>query len=44
MPKPRISYIDPATVKDPAMIAEFERCARILDELLVASTRNERTD
>jgi hypothetical protein len=28
MPKPRISYIDPATVKDPAMIAEFERCAR----------------
>jgi len=28
MPKPRISYIDPAAVKDPAMIAEFERCAR----------------
>jgi alkylhydroperoxidase family enzyme len=28
MSKPRISYIDPATVKDPAMIAEFERCAR----------------
>src|SRR5450755_5014258 len=28
MPKPRISYIDPATVKDPAMISEFERCAR----------------
>ena len=28
MPKPRISYVDPATVKDPAMIAEFERCAR----------------
>jgi len=28
MPKPRISYIDPATVEDPAMLAEFERCAR----------------
>jgi hypothetical protein len=28
MSKPRISYIDPATVKDPAMIVEFERCAR----------------
>jgi alkylhydroperoxidase family enzyme len=28
MPKPRISYVDPATIKDPAMIAEFERCAR----------------
>ena len=28
MPKPRISYVDPANVKDPAMIAEFERCAR----------------
>lgn len=28
MSKPRISYVDPATVKDPAMIAEFERCAR----------------
>ncbi len=28
MAKPRISYVDPATVKDPAMIAEFERCAR----------------
>ena len=28
MSKPRISYIDPKTVKDPAMIAEFERCAR----------------
>src|SRR5499433_2567746 len=28
MSKPRISYIDPATIKDPAMIAEFERCAR----------------
>jgi alkylhydroperoxidase family enzyme len=28
MGKPRISYVDPATVKDPAMIAEFERCAR----------------
>jgi len=25
---PRISYVDPTTVKDPAMIAEFERCAR----------------
>jgi alkylhydroperoxidase family enzyme len=28
MSKPRISYVDPAAVKDPAMIAEFERCAR----------------
>src|ERR1019366_2205181 len=28
MSKPRISYVDPAEVKDPAMIAEFERCAR----------------
>jgi alkylhydroperoxidase family enzyme len=28
MKKPRISYVDPATVKDPAMIAEFDRCAR----------------
>jgi len=28
MGKPRISYVDPATVKDPAMVAEFERCAR----------------
>jgi alkylhydroperoxidase family enzyme len=28
MPKPRISYVDPATINDPAMIAEFERCAR----------------
>ena len=27
MNKPRISYVDPATV-DPAMRAEFERCAR----------------
>jgi len=28
MSKPRISYVDPATVKDDAMLAEFERCAR----------------
>jgi alkylhydroperoxidase family enzyme len=28
MPKPRISYVDPATIKDPVMLAEFERCAR----------------
>src|ERR1700688_3937524 len=28
MSKPRISYVDPSNVKDPAMIAEFERCAR----------------
>ncbi len=28
MSKPRISYVDPATVKDPAMLAEFDRCAR----------------
>ena len=28
MRPPRISYVDPATVTDPAMRAEFERCAR----------------
>src|SRR5580693_7708071 len=28
MKKPHISYVDPATVKDKAMLAEFERCAR----------------
>jgi len=28
MKPPRISYVDPATVTDPAMRAEFERCAR----------------
>jgi alkylhydroperoxidase family enzyme len=28
MSKPRISYVDPANVKDEAMLAEFERCAR----------------
>ena len=28
MPKPRISYVDPATIKDPAMLAELDRCAR----------------
>src|SRR6185295_9559969 len=28
MAKPRISYVDPATITDPAMLAEFERCAR----------------
>ena len=28
MSKPRISYVDPATVKDPAMLAEFDRCAK----------------
>ena len=28
MSKPRISYVDLKTVTDPAMIAEFERCAR----------------
>ena len=28
MKKPRISYVDPATVTDKAMLAEFERCAR----------------
>jgi alkylhydroperoxidase family enzyme len=25
---PRISYVDPATIKDPAMLAELERCRR----------------
>jgi alkylhydroperoxidase family enzyme len=24
--KPRISYVDPASIKDPAMLAELERC------------------
>jgi alkylhydroperoxidase family enzyme len=28
MTEPRISYVDPATVDDPAMRAEFDRCAR----------------
>ena len=28
MSKPRISYVDPATIKDKAMLAEFDRCAR----------------
>ena len=28
MSKSRISYVDPATVKDAAMLAEFDRCAR----------------
>src|SRR5512136_3091013 len=28
MLKPRISYVDPSMVSDPAMRAEFERCAR----------------
>jgi len=28
MSKPRISYVDPTTVKDEAIRAEFERCAR----------------
>ena len=28
MSKQRISYVDPATITDPAMIAEFERCAK----------------
>lgn len=25
---PRISYVDPATIKDPAMLAELDRCSR----------------
>ena len=29
MTGPRISYVDPASVNDPAMLAEFERCAKI---------------
>src|SRR5882724_5455151 len=28
MSKPRITYIDPATVTDEAMLAEFDRCRR----------------
>jgi alkylhydroperoxidase family enzyme len=28
MKPPRISYVDPATIKDPAMLAELDRCRR----------------
>src|SRR5947208_6708149 len=28
MSKPRISYVDPSNIKDEAMLAEFDRCAR----------------
>ena len=28
LPKQRISYVDPATIKDPAMLEELERCRR----------------
>ena len=28
MSKPHISYVDPATIKDPAMLAELDRCRR----------------
>ncbi len=28
MSGPRISYVDPATITDPAMLAEFDRCRR----------------
>ena len=28
MPTPYISYVDPAGIKDEAMVAEFDRCAR----------------
>jgi alkylhydroperoxidase family enzyme len=28
MKQPHISYVDPATITDKAMLAEFERCAR----------------
>jgi hypothetical protein len=28
MTGPRISYVDPAAVTDPDMLAEFDRCAR----------------
>jgi alkylhydroperoxidase family enzyme len=28
MKKPHISYVDPATIKDPAMLAELDRCRR----------------
>jgi alkylhydroperoxidase family enzyme len=28
MKKPRISYVEPATIKDPAMLAELDRCRR----------------
>lgn len=29
MSGPRISYVDPAAVNDPQMLAEFERCAKV---------------
>src|SRR5438552_18091610 len=28
MPKQRISYVDPATITDPAMLEELDRCRR----------------
>jgi len=28
MNKPRISYVDPATIRDPDMLAELDRCRR----------------
>lgn len=28
MPKQRISYVDPATITDPAILQEFDRCRR----------------
>src|ERR1700741_3959796 len=28
MKEPRISYVDPATITDPAMLAELDRCRR----------------
>src|ERR1700738_3296749 len=28
MAKPRISYVEPASINDAAMLAEFDRCAR----------------
>ena len=28
MNKPRISYVDPSTLTDPAMLAELDRCRR----------------
>ena len=28
MPKQRVSYVDPATIKDPAMLEELDRCRR----------------
>jgi hypothetical protein len=34
MAKQRISYVDPSTIDDPEMLAEFERCRELGDASL----------